>query len=188
VARLLSLVTVLALVSGHAAHAESAVDLALWAARLPLTFAVTGTKTEPTYQEAIDIRRDGDVFTVIGGAPRWAKRATESLRVTPDGTILEPCHGDFYCKVENNPTGFLATALLVSAGRRHCLHGQVAPVRFGARALLCVPAETLGIVQPIFDPCFDRATGAVLAQRHRLSGRFDGPSLDASSVRVEVKN
>jgi len=170
------------------AWAVETVDLAAWESRLPSVFAVSGIKTEPTYEEAIDIRREGDVFTVIGGAPGWAKRATESVRVTGDGTILERCASDPTCGITATPAGFLATALLVSAARRHRLHGQVVAVPFGARMVVCVPAETLGVPLPIFDPCFDRTTGAVLAQRHRLSGRFDGPSLDAASVRVEAKN
>jgi hypothetical protein len=179
---------ILALLLGGDVLAANGVDLRQWALNLPDQFVVHGVKTEPTYEEAIDIRRQGGVFTVTGGAPSWAGRATESVMLAPDGSVLRRCPEPARCFIKTVPTGFLATALLVSAARQRRLYGRVIPLSFGARAVICVPAAMLGIPQPIFDPCFDLATGAVLAQRHRLSHRFDGPSLDASSVRVELKN
>jgi hypothetical protein len=54
--------------------------------------------------------------------------------------------------------------------------------------VVCVPAERIGLARPLFDPCFDSATGAALAQRHRLTGKFDGPSLEPTSVRIASWN
>jgi len=175
---------VLAALSASRAHAAP-VDLAHWAAGLPAHFSVHGVKTEPTYQEAVDIRRDGDVFTLIGGAPGWAERMQQSIVVSRDGTLRDPaCPAGLACMAAPVPAGFLATALLVAMARRGGLSGAAATAIFGGRAVICVPAERIGIVRPIFDPCFDRKTGAVLAQRHRLTGRFDGPSFEPTSVRI----
>jgi hypothetical protein len=169
-----------------AASAGEKVDLARWAAALPPHFAVHGVKTEPTYEEAIDISRDGDLVTVIGGAPGWAARATERLWVSSSGALLRlPCPGGADCAVVTPPSGFLATAALMSASARGELRGVAAAIPYGTRRVICLPAEMIGVAKPILDPCFDRENGAVLAQRHRLSGRFDGPSLEPSSIRID---
>jgi hypothetical protein len=162
-------------------------DLARWAANLPARYAVHGVKAEPTYEEALDLRRDGDVFVVVGGAPGWSARSTESVKVSADGTLLHwPCGANEGCRLASPPAGFLATAALIAAQRRGALasaRGVVVP--FGARRVVCVDAVRLGIERPILDPCFDLRTGAAIAQRHRLSRRFDGPTLDASSIRFD---
>jgi hypothetical protein len=38
----------------------------------------------------------------------------------------------------------------------------------------------------VLDPCIDAASGAVIAQRHRRSGEFDGPSLDPWSITLST--
>jgi hypothetical protein len=174
----------LALLSASFAQAAP-IDLARWASGLPPRFSVHGVKTEPTYQEIVDIRREGDVFTLVGGAPAWAERSQESIVVARDGGLRYGlCPAGLSCDVSPVPTGFLATALLVSTVRRGRLHGAGATATFGGREIVCVPAERIGIKRPLFDPCFDRTTGAVLAQRHRLTGQFDGPSLEPTSLKV----
>lgn len=174
----------LALLSASCAQAAP-IDLARWASGLPPRFSVHGVKTEPTYQEIVDIRREGDVFTLVGGAPAWAERSQESVVVARDGALRYAlCPGGRSCETAPIPTGFLATALLVSTARRGRLHGASATTAFGGRQIVCVPAERIGIARPLFDPCFDWRSGAVLAQRHRLTGQFDGPSLEPTSVKV----
>jgi hypothetical protein len=161
------------------------IDLARWAAGLPPRFSVAGVKTEPTYQERVEITRDGDLFTLVGGAPAWAERSQESIVVARDGALRHAaCPAGMDCAAAPTPTGFLASALLVSALRRKLPLGAAATAAFGARRIVCIPAQRIGVVRPILDPCFDVATGAAIAQRHRLSGRFDGPSLEPTSLRV----
>ena len=166
----------------------ASIDLAFWAGGLPPRFSVHGVKTEPTYQAAVDIRRDGDVFTLVGGAPGWTERSQQSLVVSHDGALhYTVCPIGMNCNATLTPTGFLATATLISALRRNQLRGVEATATFGGRDIVCIPAERIGIAQPLFDPCFDLATGAVLAQRHRLTGQFDGPSLEPTSLDVALE-
>lgn len=175
-----------ALVVSSPLHAAP-IDLVRWAAALPTRFSVHGVKTEPTYQEAVDIRREGDLFTLVGGAPGWAARSQESIAVSPDGALRYTlCPRGMSCG--GAPTGFLATATLLSALRHGQLHGHAVTATFGDRQVVCVPAEQIGIGLPIFDPCFDVATGATLAQRHRRTRQFDGPSFEPTSLRVASYN
>ena len=179
------LALVLALSVG-AAHAAEKLDLARWAAALPKHYAVHGVKTEPTYEEVVDLSRDGDVFAVTGGAPGWAARSMESVSVSAAGVLLRrPCGAAEDCGLARPPSGFLAGAALIATQRRGALRGTGIAQRFGARHVVCIDAAELGYEQPILDPCFDRSTGAAIAQRHRMSGRFDGPTLEPSSLRFE---
>jgi hypothetical protein len=181
-----SLIGLLLALGALQSDAGERVDLARWAAALPPRFAVHGVKTEPTYEEAIDMRRDGDVIAVVGGAPDWAARAIESVSVSRTGRLSRlPCPNAVDCSFSVPPAGFLATAALISASRQGRLSGFGAELSFGARYVVCLPAEMMGVERPILDPCFDRETGAVLAQRHRRSGRFEGASLERSSIRVD---
>jgi hypothetical protein len=176
-----------ALIISAAIGGAERLDVARWAANLPTNYAVHGAKTEPTYEEALDLRRDGDVFSVVGGAPGWSTRSTESVMVSAEGALSRwPCGVNENCELSRPPAGFLATAALIAAERR----GALAPatgivLRFGDRRVVCVDAARLGIERPILDPCFDLRTGAAIAQRHRMSGRFDGPTMDPSSVRID---
>ncbi|CDX51120.1 exported hypothetical protein [Mesorhizobium plurifarium] len=166
--------------------AAAPIDVAAWARSTPTSYHLSGDKNEPTYLAAIDIERRGDVFTITGGAPAWAERSIEAIEVLPDGTLRHRiCPRAMRCDDGWVPSGFLAAAALLSALREGRSLGEAETVAYGERQVICIPAERIGIAEPILDPCFDRLTGAVLAQRHRLSGKFDGPSLDPWSIRVQ---
>jgi hypothetical protein len=183
----LALIAGLLLFASAATAAPSQVNLAAWVATWPETFAVAGVKTEPTYLGATEIRRDGSTFTLIGGAPAWADRAVEAISVDAGGHMRHVrCPVGLDCAGTPRPTGFLASAAVLSAARagRLSLRGDL--LSYGGRAVVCVPAEAIGVSNPILDPCLDYATGAVVAQRHRLSGRFDGPSLDPDTLRISA--
>ncbi len=161
-----------------------AIDVGSWTRALPSDYSVSGYKNEPTYLAAVDIERRGDLFTITGGAPAWAERSRVSMRVSAAGDLLSvECPKPMVCD-DSVPAGFLATAALIAAARRGMKLGVAEPVSYGERSVICVPGERIGIVEPILDPCFDTLTGAVLAQRHRRNGTFDGPSLDPASVKV----
>jgi len=175
-----------AMLSCGAAQAAERIPLAAWAARLPSHFVVQGVKTEPTYEEVIDISRDGDVFSAMGGAPGWAERLTESVEVGATGEVSRrPCARGADCREARPPSGFLATAALVAAARRGALAGTGGVEAFGPWRVICVDAVKLGYADPILDPCFEMQTGAAIAQRHRRDGRFDGPTLDRNSLRLK---
>jgi hypothetical protein len=168
------------------AGAGEPASLAAWAAGLPPHYAAHGVKLEPTYEEAVDLSRDGDLFVAVGGAPGWARRLREAVEVAPDGAARRaPCGASEDCRVARPPGGFLAGAALLGALRRGALAGPLATTRYGRFELVCVDARALGVAEPILDPCFERRTGAPLAQRHRLNGAFDGPSLDPERVTFE---
>jgi hypothetical protein len=180
-------VTSLLVVRGTAVHANPWFDIRRWAASLPARYAVHGIKTEPTYEEELDLRREGGVFLVIGGAPGWSVRSIEGVSVLATGAVSRwPCGPSENCTLAHPPSGFLATAALIASERRGALNSAVGVIfRFGALHVVCVDAIRLGIERPILDPCFDLRTGAAIAQRHRMSGRFDGPTMDPSSVRID---
>lgn len=161
------------------------VRLAEIAASWTTSYTVTGTKTEPTYIEHVTITRNDDVFTVAGGAMVHMEPSVESVRLGNDGAIEHVvCPVSMDCSTPRPLTGFLATASVLSAARSGRLHGTVIPQSFGDRTVVCVPAEQIGVDDPVLDPCLDIETGAVLAQRHRRSGTYDGPTFDPWSVTV----
>lgn len=157
------------LLASTAAAAEP-VDIGRLVNSWPAAFVMTGTKTEPTYIYHVRVTRSGDRFDLAGGAPLNVEPAHETVTIG-DGQA---------------PIGFLATASIVAAVRAGRLTGGFEPVTFGERSVVCIPAETIGVARPIVDPCVDLETGAVLAQRHRLTGDFDGPSLDPWSVAIKT--
>jgi hypothetical protein len=167
------------------AHGNSSIDIAAWVAHWPTRFRVAGGKSEPTYIEAIDETRAGDVFSTQGGAPAWEQRASETVSVSATGVIRHlACPKGMDCRTDTLGISFLSSALLLAAFRAHRPLGRAMPVRYGNREVICMPAERLGITEAIFDPCFDLEAGAVLAQRDRRTGRFGGPSLDPGSMRI----
>lgn len=174
--------------SGRGNSGEGAIDVADWVARWPSRFSVQGGKSEPTYVEAINIDRRGDAFTSIGGAPAWEQRAVETVIVDGRGTVIRLACGSRPCGDARPSVSFLSSAWLLAAYRRHAALGRAIPVSYGARQVVCLAAEQIGVAEAVLDPCFDLDTGAVLAQRHRLSGRFDGPSLDPGSIRISSGN
>jgi hypothetical protein len=153
----------------------------------PSHFVLTGTKTEPTYVEHIRLARDGGKFVLTGGAPAGMAASTERIAVAPRGLLIAlSCPASMDCAGPPTPSGFLASAAIVAAIDRGVLSGHFPALRFGAYRVICVPAEKLGITAPILDPCVEVRFGAVIAQRHRLSHRFDGPSLDPWSIELSV--
>lgn len=173
------------LVAAAQARAGETLDIARLARSWPTHFTLSGTKTEPTYIEHIRMRRDGNVFTLEGGGPAGVAPSVEVVTVAPDGTLTATvCPKAMNCARPLRPDGFLASAAILGALRRGKLKGRLQPRRFGHYRVVCVPAEEIGIAHPILDPCVEIHSGAVLAQRHRRTGRFDGPSLDPWSVRL----
>ena len=169
--------------SAPAAGADT-VDLARLVASWPTSFEVRGTKTEPTWVESVRFVRQGDLFVLEGGGLPEGEQIVEAVRVTADGKIIRvacPQHMD--CGDTRPMTGFLALAELVAAQRRGAAPGAAAAATYAGRRLACLPAERLGVADPVIDPCFDLATGAVLAQRTRTDFTFSGPTLDAASIR-----
>jgi hypothetical protein len=170
---------------GPAEAAE--VDLRTWVNGLPETFRVSGVKDEPTYQAAIEIWRRGKRITIRGGAPAWMERSVEAVEVHSDGTVTHVvCPEGMDCRGPSVPAGFLSTASLIAAAGTGRLHGRVPVEAYGSYQVVCVPAEQLGIRDPILDPCFEIGSGAAIAEKHRTSHRFDGPSLDPSSIRIDL--
>lgn len=170
-----------------AAEAPAMLDLAAWAAGLPESFHVSGLKSEPTYQLQTDIARHGDVFAILGGAPAHATRALVRVRTDPAGGLQAlPCPVGATCGTARGAPGHLATAALVAAARAGQLTGAAPVLPYGPHRVVCLPAEVLGVVEPILDPCFETTTGAAIAQRHRTSARFDGPSLDPQSISLRL--
>jgi hypothetical protein len=165
------------------------VDLRAWVAGLPKTFAVSGAKDEPTYLAAIDIWRQDDRITIRGGAPAWMERSVEAVDVHSGGAITHAiCPKGMDCNGPSVPAGFLSTASLIAAARTGRLRGSVPVEAYGPFQVLCVPAEQLAISDPILDPCFEISSGAAIAEKHRTSHRFDGPSLDPSSIRIDLSS
>jgi hypothetical protein len=161
------------------------IDIAAWAKALPSSFVVHGSKVEPTYVAAVEIRRQGDVVSILGGAPAWMDRSRETIAVNSQGGMRHlVCPPGMTCSGAARPAGFLSTAALLSASRRGALSGSARAEAYGGRRVICVPAETLGVDRPILDPCFDLISGAAIAQKNRFSGKFDGPSLDPVTLRV----
>jgi hypothetical protein len=165
--------------------ATEEIQLAAWVRTLPAAFTVEGSKVEPTYVAAIEIRRDGDGISILGGAPAWMERSRETIAVDADGGMRHlQCPKGMDCSGAPRPAGFLSTAALIAAERRGGLGARLPTETYGSYVVVCVPAEMLGIERPILDPCFERGTGAAIAQKNRFSRRFDGPSLDPVTLRI----
>lgn len=169
------------------AGAVPTIDIAAAAASWHGQFLLSGTKTEPTYIEHIRLTRDGDLFILEGGAPAGMAPSRESLTLRPDGTLIHlDCPAAMRCDGMELPSGFLASAAILAAIRGRQLSGRFPLLPYGGFALVCIPAERLGIRDAVLDPCIDARSGAVIAQRHRRSGEFDGPSLDPWSITLST--
>jgi hypothetical protein len=90
------------------------------------------------------------------------------------------------CDRAEAPTGFLASAVILAALRQQRLFGRFPVLSYGGFALVCIPADRLGVENAVLDPCVEAYSGAVIAQRHRRSGEFDGPSLDPWSIKLLI--
>lgn len=165
----------------------SAVDIARLAATWPQAYVLDGTKTEPTYIEHIRLQRDGDTFILEGGGPMGTPASRESVIIAADGTLNHiDCPAAMDCAARTVPGGFLASAAILAAIRHGSLAGMFVPRRYGDLTVICIPAERIGVEAPVLDPCVETRTGAVVAQRHRLSKHFDGPSLDPWSIGLSI--
>jgi hypothetical protein len=182
-----SAIGLVGLAAAGAVDATPTIDIATAAASWGARFTLTGTKTEPTYVEHIRLQRDGDVFILEGGAPAGMTPSRESIVLDASSTLRHiDCPARMSCDTANPPSGFLASAVILSAVRQQRLSGRYPILPYGGLELLCIPAERLGVHDPVLDPCVEAHSGAVIAQRHRRSGEIDGPSLDPWSVNLSV--
>jgi hypothetical protein len=150
-------------------------------------FILNGTKTEPTYIEQIRLERDGDLFILEGGAPAGMAQSRASISVDPKGLLqFVDCPKGMSCDRTEAPTGFLASAVILAALRQQRLFGRLPVLSYGGFAIVCIPADRLGVENAVLDPCVEAYSGAVIAQRHRRSGEFDGPSLDPWSIKLLI--
>ncbi len=179
--------SVISLSAVFAVEAAPTIDIATAAASWSPRFTLTGTKTEPTYIEHIRLERDGNLFVLQGGAPAGMALSRESVVIDADGKLRHlDCPTGMRCDTGEPPSGFLASAVIVAAVRQARLSGRFPILAYGGHELLCIPAEQLGVQQPVLDPCVEIYSGAVIAQRHRRSGEFDGPSLDSWSIELST--
>ncbi len=188
VRRLTSALALVAMAAAAGAGAAPTVDIAAAQLSWGPHFVLTGTKTEPTYIEHIRLERDRDLFILQGGAPAGMASSQESVTLRFDGTLAHiDCPAGMRCDATAEPpSGFLASAVILAAIRQQRLSGRFPLIPYGDLQLVCIPAEQLGIWNAVLDPCVEAHSGAVVAQRHRRSGEFDGPSLDPWSVSLST--
>jgi hypothetical protein len=172
-----------------AVEAASSVDIGAAAKSWAPQFVLTGTKTEPTYIEHIRLERDGDLFVLQGGAPAGMPSSREIVVIAADGSLRHiECPAAMRCDNTEPPSGFLASAAIVAAISRGRLSGFFQAFSYGSYRLVCVSADKLGVREAILDPCVEIRSGAVMALRHRVSGKFEGPSLDPWSINLSTRN
>jgi hypothetical protein len=171
------------------AHAaDHRIDIGRIADQWPERFDLVGSKTEPTWVEHVKLSRRGNVFVLEGGGLIGLEQAVESVAVDKNGAIRHlRCPPQRDCSDGAPLAGFLASAQFLAYHRTGRLSGSAEVVAYGDRHVFCLPGEAIGVKAPILDPCFDLATGAVLAQRHRSDGSWSGPSLDQATIRLESK-
>ncbi len=182
-----AIIVVAGLAAARAEPAAPTLDIGAAAAAWAPRFILTGTKTEPIYIEHIRLERYGDLFVLEGGAPAGLAASRESIVLAADGSLRHlDCPAAMQCDSAAPPSGFLASAAIVAAIRQQRLSGHFPVLGYGAFRVVCIPAERFGIREPVLDPCVEIRSGAVLAQRHRRSGQFDGPSLDPWSIALSL--
>lgn len=162
------------------------VDVAAVARRWTTDFSVRGMKTEPTFIEQVQYTRAGDRFSLDASIHGQAVGQL-ALDLAADGEVtLVACPTTSGCP-DLPPNGFLSTVAALAALRAGRLAGQGELAAFAGRDVVCVPLEQIQprLTSPaVMDPCFDVATGAVLAHRRRFDHQFGGATLDESSVRL----
>jgi hypothetical protein len=178
---------IIGLASASAIDAAPTIDLTAAAAFWGPRFILTGTKTEPTYIEHIRLERYDDLFILRGGAPAGMAPSRESIALDANGTLKHvDCPPGMSCDTMDLPSGFLASAVILAAIRQQRLSGRFPLLSYGGLELVCIPADRLGLQDAVLDPCLEVHSGAVVAQRHRRSGKFDGPSLDPWSINLSI--
>jgi hypothetical protein len=171
-----------------AVEAASSIDIGAAAKSWAPQFVLTGTKTEPTYVEHIRLERDGALFVLQGGAPAGMPSSREVVVIDADGSLRHiECPAAMRCDNTEPPSGFLASAAIVAAIGHGRLSGFFQAFSYGSYRLVCVSAEKLGVREAILDPCVEIRSGAVMALRHRMSGQFEGPSLDPWSINISTR-
>jgi hypothetical protein len=171
-----------------AVEAASSIDIGAAAKSWAPQFVLTGTKTEPTYIEHIRLERDGARFVLQGGAPAGMPSSREVVLIDADGSLRHiECPAAMRCDNTEPPSGFLASAAIVAAIGHGRLSGFFQAFPYGSYRLVCVSAEKLGVREAILDPCVEIRSGAVMALRHRMSGQFEGPSLDPWSINISTR-
>jgi hypothetical protein len=180
-------IAILSLAALCGVEATPTLDIASAAQAWQTRFILSGTKTEPTYIEQVRLERDGDLFILEGGAPAGMAQSRASLSVGAKGMLrFVECPKGMNCDRADAPSGFLASAVILAALRQQRLSGRFPVFSYGGFALVCIPADRLGVANAVLDPCIEAHSGAVVAQRHRRSGEFDGPSLDPWSIRLLI--
>jgi hypothetical protein len=181
-------VAVATLVTGAAFADTDRVPLAPLVASWPETYAVQGMKSEPLYTEHIDITRSGDVFDVrievLAQGDAALGTQHDVVAVDADGTVSwsTGCgKTPALCADDTELRGFLATAALVGLARADRLPETGVAREVHGRAVVCVEDGALhpdaAPAHVRLDPCFDRATGAVLAHWSPDSAAFVGATL-----------
>jgi hypothetical protein len=178
---------IVGLASACAVEAAPTIDISEAAGSWGARFILIGTKTEPTYVEHIRLERDGNLFILQGGAPAGMAPSRESIALDASNTLRHvDCPPGMRCDAIDLPSGFLASAAILAALRQQRLSGRFPVVSYGGLELICIPADRLGVQDAVLDPCVEVRSGAVIAQRHRRSGEFDGPSLDPWSISLSI--
>lgn len=183
-----AVVVATALTGAALVRADDTVELAPLVAEWDAHWQVTGTKSEPLYTERIEVRRDGDAFQarieVIGQGDTALGTQRSAVAVDAAGTIAwaEGCtKSTADCADDTQLRGFLSTAALISLKRQGRLPATGTARTLHGTPVVCVPDAALhpdaAAADVRLDPCFDRATGAVLAHWSPDSAAFVGATL-----------
>ncbi len=177
-----------AAIGGVARAATDQVPLAPLVDAWPASYTVVGAKSEPLYTEHIRISRDADEFRVridVRAQGDAALGIQESaVRLGADGVVSWDAgcvKSAELCADDTALRGFLATAALLGLARQDRLPATGTPRELHGTDVVCVsdaelhPDAAAATVR--LDPCFDRATGAVLAHWSPDSAAFVGATL-----------
>ncbi len=99
--------------------------------------------------EHIRLERDGDRFVLEGGGPMGTPPSRESVVIDADGALRHiDCPAAMRCVSAEPSSGFLASAAILAAIRHGGLTGKFAVRPYGDIAVVCIPAERIGIPDP----------------------------------------
>lgn len=154
----------------------------------PSAYVLEGMKSEPLYTEHIRVERSGDDLrlriAVIGQGDEPFGTQESAVRVSPDGAVAwtSGCSkAPAACADDTQLRGFLATAALLGLAREGRLPAEGVVRDVHGTAAVCVDDASVHPDAPAplvrLDPCFDRATGAVLAHWSPASRAFVGATL-----------
>lgn len=177
-----------AVAAGASTGGTGAVALAAIVADWPTGYTVVGAKSEPLYTEHIRIDRDGDDvrvrIDVVGQGDERFGTQQSAVHVGEDGTVswTDGCtKSPAACADDTELRGFLATAALLGLVRQGRLPADGVARDVHGTPVVCVDDAALHPDAPPaavrLDPCFDRATGAVLAHWSPDSAAFVGATL-----------